>query len=131
MEPPDHDHKPLRPGDLVEVRPAAEILATLHDGAVDSVPFMPEMLPFVGKRFRVAQRAEKICDLVGPGGSRRMRNAVFLENLRCDGSSHGGCQAECRFTGRNPGCAAWRRRGSHRPARRPTTRPERSQKQRS
>lgn len=91
------DDKPLRPGDLVEVRPAAEILATLRDGAVDNVPFMPEMLAFVGKRFRVAQRAEKICDLVGPGGSRRMRNAVFLENLRCDGSTHGGCQAECRF----------------------------------
>ena len=62
----------LRVGDLVEIRPAAEILATLDaDGSVENVPFMPEMLPFVGKRFRVAQRAEKICDLVGPGGSRR------------------------------------------------------------
>src|SRR6185312_13533423 len=50
-----------------------------------------------GSRFRVAQRAEKICDLVGPGGSRRMRDTVFLENLRCDGASHGGCQAECRI----------------------------------
>src|SRR6188472_3888494 len=58
---------------------------------------MPEMLQHVGGRFRVAQRAEKICDLVGPGGSRRMRDTVFLENLRCDGASHGGCQAECRL----------------------------------
>jgi hypothetical protein len=88
----------IRPGDLVEVRPASEILMTLDgEGALDAVPFMPEMLPYVGRRFRVAQRAEKICDLVGPGGSRRMRDAVFLENLRCDGSGHGGCQAECRF----------------------------------
>ena len=90
--------RPLRAGDLVEVRPAPEILATLDgDGTVDRVPFMPEMLQHVGSRFRVAQRAEKICDLVGPGGSRRMRDTVFLENLRCDGASHGGCQAECRF----------------------------------
>ena len=91
-------HSQLRPGDLVEVRPAREILMTLdNDGALDAVPFMPEMLPYIGRRFRVAQRAEKICDLVGPGGSRRMRDTVFLENLRCDGSGHGGCQAECRF----------------------------------
>lgn len=90
--------RPLRAGDLVEVRPAPEILATLDaNGTVDRVPFMPEMLQHVGSRFRVAQRAEKICDLVGPGGSRRMRDTVFLENLRCDGASHGGCQAECRF----------------------------------
>jgi hypothetical protein len=26
-----------------------------------------------------------------------MRDAVLLENLRCDGSAHGGCQADCRF----------------------------------
>jgi hypothetical protein len=92
------DAPSLRVGELVEIRPPAEILATIDaDGSVENVPFMPEMLPFVGKRFRVSQRAEKICDLVGPGGSRRMRDAVFLENLRCDGSAHGGCQAECRF----------------------------------
>ena len=99
--------RPLRAGDLVEVRPAAEILATLDsEGTVDHVPFMPEMLEHVGGRFRVAQRAEKICDLVGPGGSRRMRDTVFLENLRCDGASHGGCQAECRFYWKE----AWLRR---------------------
>ena len=67
---------------------------------------MPEMLQHVGGRFRVAQRAEKICDLVGPGGSRRMRDTVFLENLRCDGASHGGCQAECRIYWKE----AWLRR---------------------
>ena len=99
--------RPLRAGDLVEVRPAAEILETLDsEGTVDHVPFMPEMLQHVGSRFRVAQRAEKICDLVGPGGSRRMRDTVFLENLRCDGASHGGCQAECRIYWKE----AWLRR---------------------
>jgi hypothetical protein len=101
------DKRPLRVGDLVEVRSASEILGTLDsEGTVDHVPFMPEMLQYVGGRFRVAQRAEKICDLVGPGGSRRMRDTVFLENLRCDGASHGGCQAECRFYWKE----AWLRR---------------------
>jgi hypothetical protein len=88
----------LRPGDVVEIRPGAEILATLDQtGALDGVPFMPEMLQYVGHRFTVSKRLEKICDMVGPGGSRRMRDAVLLENLRCDGSAHGGCQADCRF----------------------------------
>src|SRR5262245_2267501 len=89
----------LRPGDLVEVRPAREILATLDDNAsLDAVPFMPEMLQYVGRRFRVSRRVEKICDTVGRSyWSRRMHATVLLENLRCDGSGHGGCQAACRL----------------------------------
>jgi len=89
----------LRPGDIVEVRPAAEILATLDDrGTLEAIPFMPEMLQHVGRRFVVAKSVEKICDTISGGyGSRRMRNVVFLEQLRCDGSAHGGCQAECRL----------------------------------
>ena len=43
------DERPLRPGDVVEVRSAAEILATLDgDGALDKMPFMPEMVPSRG-----------------------------------------------------------------------------------
>jgi hypothetical protein len=88
----------LRPGDVVRVRSGAEILATLDGtGALDGVPFMPEMLQYVGRRFIVSKRAEKICDMIGPGGSRRMRDAVMLEDLRCDGSAHGGCEARCRI----------------------------------
>jgi hypothetical protein len=88
----------LRPGDVVQVRSGEEILATLDgSGALDGVPFMPEMLQYVGRRFRVSKRAEKICDMIGPGGSRRMRDTVLLEDLRCDGSAHGGCQAHCRI----------------------------------
>lgn len=90
--------RPLRVGDLVEVRSSSEILSTLDsNGSLDNVPFMPEMVAHLGGRFRVAHRAEKICDLVGPGGSRRMRDTVYLEDLRCSGAGHGGCQAECRF----------------------------------
>jgi hypothetical protein len=88
----------FRPGDVVEVLSEAEILATLDEtGALDGVPFMPEMLQYIGRRFTVSKRVEKICDMIGAGGSRRMRDAVMLEDLRCDGSAHGGCQAECRI----------------------------------
>ena len=88
----------LRPGDVVEMRPAADIVATLDaSGATDGVLFMPEMLPFVGKRFTVSKRVEKICDTITANGSRRMRDTVYLDDLRCDGAAHGGCQAECRL----------------------------------
>ena len=57
------DKRPLRPGDLVEVRSAAEILATLDsDAAVDRMPFMPEMARHAGRRYTVTRRVDKICD---------------------------------------------------------------------
>jgi hypothetical protein len=88
----------LQPGDVVEVRPPGQIVATLDRAAtLDALPFMPEMLPFIGKRFTVSRRVESICDTVGDGGMRRMRDTVLLDDLRCDGSAHGGCQAECRL----------------------------------
>ena len=52
----------LRAGDLVELRSAEEILATLDgDGKFDGLPFMPEMLAWSGKTFRVSRRVEKTC----------------------------------------------------------------------
>jgi hypothetical protein len=89
----------LRPGDVVEVRPPAEILATLDDGAcTDALPFMPEMLRFVGRRFTVSAVAHKLCDTRRDGtGNRRFHDTVYLEDLRCDGSGHDGCQAGCRL----------------------------------
>ena len=82
------------------MRAPAEILATLDDEAsVDAMPFMPEMLQYAGKRFRVSSRVEKICDTVSgePPRSLRMRDTVLLDDLRCEGSAHGGCQAGCRL----------------------------------
>lgn len=88
----------LRRGDLVEVRSPAEILATLDArGVLGALPFMPEMAAYCGQRFLVERRADKICDTVKLTGSRRLPEAVFLADLRCDGSTHGGCQAECRL----------------------------------
>ena len=49
-------------GDWVEVRPAAEILATLDPAGDLEAPFMPEMLRFAGRRFRVESVAHKTCD---------------------------------------------------------------------
>ena len=83
---------------MVEVRSATEVLATLDaDGALDGMPFMPEMARLAGRRFTVSRRVDKICDTVNGTGSRRMLDTVYLENLRCDGSGHGGCQAGCRL----------------------------------
>jgi hypothetical protein len=90
--------KKLRPGDAVRVRTAQEILATLDDdGTFEGIPFMPEMLPHVDKHYRVANRIEKICWFTEESSSRRLPNTLLLEDLRCDGSAHGGCQAECRI----------------------------------
>jgi hypothetical protein len=86
----------LRIGELVEVRSESEILTTLDEqGRLDALPFMPEMLQFSGKRFRVYKRAIKACDTIGNTGMLRMENAVHLESVRCDGQAHGGCQAGC------------------------------------
>jgi hypothetical protein len=86
----------LRRGELVTVRPAAEILATLDENAsLDQLPFMPEMLQYCGRTFPVYRRADKTCDTIEAKGLRLMTNTVHLPDLRCDGSAHGGCQAGC------------------------------------
>ena len=51
----------LRVGELVEVKSVDEILATLDErGSLKALPFMPEMLKYSGKRFRVSRRAIKL-----------------------------------------------------------------------
>jgi len=86
----------FRAGELVKVRSEEEILATLDaDGALDGLPFMPEMKAWCGGQFRVTRRADKTCDTVEFRGQRRMHDTVHLAGLRCDGSAHGGCMAGC------------------------------------
>jgi hypothetical protein len=89
----------LRAGDRVRLRPLPEILSTLDDtGSFEGVPFMPEMTAYAGLTLTVYRRLEKICDYFGEESrSRRMTDAVLLRETRCDGSGHGGCQAECRI----------------------------------
>jgi hypothetical protein len=86
----------LRAGDVVEVKSLNEILATLDtEGTLEGMPFMSEMARYCGRRFRVAKRAHKTCDTVQNIGGARVQQAVHLEEVRCDGSAHGGCQAYC------------------------------------
>jgi hypothetical protein len=90
----------LRAGDWMEVKSPSEILETLDkDGAVAGLPFMPEMLEHCGRRYRVAQLAEKTC-VEYPGGVYKFRefrgnDVLILETLRCSGASHDGCQRVC------------------------------------
>ncbi|MFY9622214.1 MAG: hypothetical protein WAM70_06600 [Pyrinomonadaceae bacterium] len=82
------------PGDLVMVRPLDEILATLDEkGTLDKLPFMPEMRAFCGREFRVSRRAFKTC--VDDTEMRQLDGTVFLEEVRCDGQAHGGCDKAC------------------------------------
>ncbi|MFF0816100.1 hypothetical protein ACFYVR_13250 [Rhodococcus sp. NPDC003318] len=79
----------------MEVLSPEEILQTLDDrGAVDNMPFMPEMLRHAGRRFQVSASAHKACDTIDTYRNRRIDDAVHL-GVRCDGSAHGGCQASC------------------------------------
>jgi len=84
----------LLPGDVVRVLSEREILATLDEnGTFEKLPFMPEMLDFCGRTFRVSRQAFKTC--VDDTEMRGLNNTVFLEEVRCDGSNHGGCARAC------------------------------------
>jgi hypothetical protein len=85
----------------VIVRSREEILSTLDaDGTSHGLPFMPEMLDWCGKPFRVERRVEKTCVDASPlYGNRRFaaNDVVFLEGPRCDGRAHDGCQRGCKI----------------------------------
>ena len=106
-----HADSKLRRGDLVEVKSAEEILQTLDpDGTLDQLPFMPEMVEFCGKTFRVATRVLKTCYYGETNGMRKFRadDVVILEGVRCSGADHEGCQKACMIFWRE----AWLRRSS-------------------
>ncbi len=79
---------------MVEVRSAAEILATLDaDFTFEGLSFMPEMLDYCGRRLTVYRRVNRTC--VEGYGVRAMRDAVLLTDSHCDGAAHDGCQRKC------------------------------------
>jgi len=102
-------HARLFPGDLVEVKMPDDILKTLDGaGTLDHLPFMPEMVEFCGKRFRVSRRVVKTC-FSGPVSTiRGFRNndVVTLDGVRCSGQAHDGCQKACMIFWRE----AWLRK---------------------
>jgi hypothetical protein len=86
----------LKAGDWVRIRGVDEILATLDErGRLDEMPFMPQMLQYCGQTLRVRKRAHKMCDTAYSTGARSMGGAVFLQDLRCDGLTYGGCEMAC------------------------------------
>ena len=86
----------LRAGDWVEVRSKEEILRTLDcNGRLESMPFMPGMFAYCGRRLRVAKSAHKTCDTINWTGGRRVDAAVHLEDIRCEGKGYDGCEAAC------------------------------------
>ena len=97
----------MRHADTVALRSPDEILETLDEtGSLDGLPFMPEMLRYFGRSFHVDARVERACDTIGQSGARRMLDTVLLDDIRCDGGGHGGCQAGCRVYWKE----AWLRR---------------------
>lgn len=83
-------------GDEVEVRPLAEILATLDEhGCLDGIPFQAEMAKYCGRRGHVFRCVDKIYDYGRTKQMRRLDDCVLVAGLRCDGADHGGCQALC------------------------------------
>jgi hypothetical protein len=87
----------FRRGEWAEVLSLGEIQATLDaEGKLDGLPFMLEMIKYCGRKFRVSHRADRIfldryCYVA------RLKDTVFLENLRCDGQAHDGCQMRCEL----------------------------------
>jgi hypothetical protein len=63
------------------------------EGKLEGLPFMPEMIAHCGTQIRVHRRADRTC--VAGFGFRRMTATVFLQDSRCDGSYHDGCQRGC------------------------------------
>lgn len=90
-------------GDFVEVLSADEIAATLdQQGSLDRLPFMPEMLACLGKRFRVSRRVEHFSfdgdETCADESSVRAfpdNDVVLLDGVRCSGAAHGGCKRGC------------------------------------
>jgi hypothetical protein len=101
----------LKTGEWIEVRSREDILATLDkDGRLENAPFMAEMFQYCGRRFRVFKRADKTCDPAHePWSIRRVKNCVHLQDVRCDGQAHGGCQAGCLIFWKE----AWLKRVDH------------------
>jgi hypothetical protein len=75
----------LKPGEIVEVRGAEDILATLTNGKNRGLALEKEMLKFSGKRFRVLARVSRIIDEKSGRMLHLKNDCVILEGLVCNG----------------------------------------------
>jgi hypothetical protein len=97
----------LRPGDLVEIRSQAEIMATLHPDNRNNAGlwFDPEMVPACGRRARVERKVERIIN-ESTGKMRKLRDCYVLEDVICTGFYRKFCQRAVQMYWRS----AWLRR---------------------
>jgi hypothetical protein len=96
----------LQPGELVEVKPVTEILATLdRNRRCKGLLWMTGMRKYCGRQYRVYRRVQRIT-LESNGELRNMKHTVLLEGVMCDGREFGGCDRSCFHFWRE----AWLRR---------------------
>jgi hypothetical protein len=97
----------LRPGDWVEIRSKAEIMATLHPDTSNNAGlwFDPEMVPACGRRARVERKVERIIN-ESTGKMRKLRDCYILEDVICTGFYRKFCQRAVLMYWRS----AWLRR---------------------
>ena len=101
----------LRAGDLVRVRTEEEILRTLDaDGRLEGVPFMPEMLRFCGREFRVRARAHKVCDTIEWDNSAGWTMPFTSPTFDVMAPLTAAVRPVASFSGRRPGSAQLNRR---------------------
>ena len=97
----------LRPGDLVEIRSKAEIMATLNPDNSNNAGlwFDPEMVPACGRQARVERKVERIIN-ESTGKMRKLRDCYILEDVICTGFYRKFCQRAVLMYWRS----AWLRR---------------------
>ena len=57
---------------------------------------MPEMVRFCGQKLFISRRADKTC-VEGFHGMRKLGGSVLLDEVRCNGAAHDGCQRNCQI----------------------------------
>jgi hypothetical protein len=76
----------LQPGELVQVRSKAEILATLDDGVHNrGLSFDAEMAPYCGRTMRVLRRVDHILEEKSGRMLRLKKDCIILEDVVCSG----------------------------------------------
>ena len=107
---------PLRSGDVVEVRPAAEILATLDaDGALEAVPFMPEMRQYMAGGSRSRAGSRRSATRSPRRGADGWRTSSTSTTSAVTGPATAGARPAAGSTGRRRGSGASTTRGSPSP----------------
>jgi len=73
----------LRAGEWVKVRSLEKILATLDElDRRETLSFLPEMLQYCHKWFRVFRRAEKTCNYIQRRSIRQIKDSAHFEGKR-------------------------------------------------